>query len=236
MNNDNNNIVREVNNNVDENKAREVNNEYKIKRLPFLVRFIIIIAILMGLFFACFYAIKLSKKAMEMSETTTTTTVTTTLSASEKFIQYLNKDVLRKFSNDTHTLILLPSSVANIYLNINVDEDGNLVNAKYGNYSLEDTLVADDTYTIGDSTLVGSDTLSKHDTEYKYYLNSAGTKILVMNATTKLLYAMYVNTTTGEIVVGKYVEGNDNITINGVEFLKNGANVTYDGDSLIWQK
>ena len=96
---------------IDKTQAKEVNNEFKIKKNNSLVATLIIgvgliVAVVLGL-----GVVKLMKEAENYGTQDQTTTTTTKLTAFEQSMQYLtNYSKVRKYQNTSYVLMLSPES------------------------------------------------------------------------------------------------------------------------------
>ena len=132
---------------IDKTQAKEVNNEFKIKKNSSLVATLIIglgliVAVVLGL-----GVVKLMKEAENYGTQDQTTTTTTKLTAFEQSMQYLtNYSKVRKYQNTSYVLMLSPESfdmVANkkYYMLLTTGDRALVRTPEIGTYEIVDKTV-----------------------------------------------------------------------------------------------
>ena len=231
---------------IDKTQAKEVNNEFKIKKNNSLVATLIIgigliVAVVLGL-----GVVKLMKQAENYG---TQDQTTTKLTAFEQSMQYLtNYSKVRKYQNTSYVLMLSPESfdmVANkkYYMLLTTGDRALVRTPEIGTYEIVDktvTLTNTQTNTVRTLNLVDGGlimdnyVLEKKDTEMKSYVyqNTNESAILMINGTLYNEQALFISTNSLNTTFSyyKFTEDKDTITLeNGTVFTKEGMNIVKDG-------
>lgn len=233
------NATNQVNNSVNKDMIAETNSKYKIKKTPFIVRFIAVVLTVLLIFFVSFYAIKYSKKFIEAGNVTTTTTTSSLLDRSK---EYWSKNTVRRYvDNDGSIYMFVPKDYGGFVYNISSSVDG--PTTIMGTYDdKEVALTMDDIYEIqiSDKGLKLDDKeLTISSGEFKYYTFKDDTTfaMLLINASSGLLQGVYIN--NGSVIEGKYMEYPDYIELKGSQgsyiFQKEDNIVSYNGVKMTLQ-
>lgn len=232
---------------IDKDKARNVNDSIKVKKMNPVVMFFSVTAVL--LIAALFSVIVLQgvKKAMTFDDVSTSTTTTTKQSEKNIQIAYLNDFLkVRKYQSSTQVLLLSPKSYDMVnnkyfYMLITLGEK-EPKSIEYGTYFVKgDTvkLEGHNEKTIKELSLtengltLNNDLLKKFDTEMKYYQyqGTSEKEILIINGTLYNEYALYITTNSSitEYNIYDFEETKEYIKLeNGYTFTKDGMNVLKD--------
>ena len=207
-------LTKEVNNSIDENKIKETNNKIKTKQMPLLVKFISIVATIMIIFFASFYAVKYSKKFIEGGEVKEEEK--TTVSPQVKAEDYFNKNAVRKYESDDTVVLFLPKELYNIvfFLKHNDKEVTDVTTAIYEDNMVQMSMDEYLDYSIVPGGIkIGDNEYKISSGEMKYYVkeDENASSIMVMNGQQNALYG--IGLVSGVVYQGKYMEDDNKITL-----------------------
>lgn len=209
----------EANENIDEKKAKEVNNKIKVHKKNIFVKILIIIICLIVALFLTYYGVNIIKENLKEENTTTTTTQ----NRIKLYVDNVNK--IRKFKNNNNIIYLLPMSFESKTININI-RDMELITYDFGTYNIKSDSIDIKTDEEINSYQINSNGLNNDyiidESEFKYYVSND--EIILIDAYINKCFI--INET---IEVKEYIEYDDKIIIDSLEYIKENENIINNG-------
>lgn len=233
---------------IDKDKAKDVNNQIKIKKFSKLQLTLLVVVVLIVAIILATLVVSGANKIMTFDEKTTTTT--TTQSIFERELAYLNRtSTIRKYQNEEYILLLSPTGIDlkdnnAYYMYLNYSENG-VITEEIGTYTinqgkvvLSSNMNTTKEFELKEEGLVSNTlTLAKFDSEMKYYKyrNDTTSKILIINGTLKNERALWIQSTQAgtTIEIGTAVETDTNITVGNNTFTKKEMNIINNNEEYI---
>ena len=238
---------------IDQEAAKEVNNEFKVKKTSsYKTAIFVFIALFLATTLSLSALVAMKKAEKKFSDSTSTTVTTTTRQTPEQIqLNYLkNTGKVRRYQNSNYILMLSPASFdlknnETFYMLIRVVNDLNSkVEAEYGTYTItnDNNLELKGTNVKGIKTLnlnadglvLDNYVLSKNDNEMKSYTYTKPTDkgILMVNGTPYNEHALYIKTDKNKTTYKAYTieETKEFIKLSdGTSFFKDGMTIILDG-------
>lgn len=229
---------------IDKEKARNVNDSIKVKKMNPIIMFFAVSAVIIVAALLSLVVLQGVKKAMTFDDVTTTTTTTTKQTELSKQLAYLNDfNIVRKYQSEKQVLLLTPKSydLSNnkyFYMLIGLGEKAS-TSIEFGTYYVKGDVVKLEEHNakiirelsvVDEGLSLNNEVMKKFDTEMKYYQYKGDNEaeLLLINGTLYNEHAMYITSTkTGtKYNVYKFEETKEYIKLeDGTLFTKDGMNV-----------
>lgn len=234
---------------IDKDKAKDVNNQIKVKKFSKTQIILIVILVAIIACISAFLVVKLVNKMVNYGVEDKTTTTTTTQSIFQKELSYFtNTSIIRKYQDINYILLLSPSNIdlkdnKTFYMYLKYDNTGTL-EEESGTYIIEDTKLEltsrNDVKKEFELTEVGlvskGITLKKNNGEmksYKYETDSIK-KILIINGTVNNELGLWIKSTKDNTTyeLGKIEENDTSIIFATTNiFSKSGENIINNNET-----